>query len=185
MKSNIQAYHKIKTGAMSMVDCAFLIAVVSHDEQTDKAGELYLDHPIRVSSGLFRSGAANITGKPDASILMASVLHDVVEDTPWTLSDLRDMGICERAVELVDLMTRRDSETYAEYIGRVATDVEAATIKVADLLDNTRPARGWAPPESMVSKRYKPAFERLAPMLPASVLDGLKFQFSDSLLAVA
>jgi (p)ppGpp synthase/HD superfamily hydrolase len=66
----------------------------------------------------------------------AAYLHDVLEDTPTTVADLRAEGVSARTVALVEILTRREGETYAAFIDRVATDPSAARIKRADIGDN-------------------------------------------------
>ena len=78
---------------------AIVIAVEAHAGQKDKAGFAYVLHPLRVMMAL-----------DDPLERIAAVLHDVVEDTPWTLDDLRAAGIPEEAVRLVDFVTEREDE---------------------------------------------------------------------------
>jgi (p)ppGpp synthase/HD superfamily hydrolase len=68
--------------------------------------------------------------------MIAAVLHDVVEDSDWTLDRLRGEGFSERIINLVDLLTRRDAETYDQFIERIRMDHTAVEIKLADLEDN-------------------------------------------------
>jgi (p)ppGpp synthase/HD superfamily hydrolase len=67
---------------------------------------------------------------------MVAVLHDVVEDTPHTLEDLRRAGYPEEVVQAVDCLTRRDTETYDEFIERLKPNPLAYKVKIADLEDN-------------------------------------------------
>ncbi len=74
--------------------------------------------------------------KTDMQTVVA-YLHDVVEDSAVTLADLRDLGFDGYIVHAVDALTRRATETYAEYINRVgATDEVARAVKIADLRDH-------------------------------------------------
>ena len=67
---------------------------------------------------------------------MAAVLHDVVEDTSYTLEDLRRKGFSEAVLAAVDCLTRRGDESYEEFIERVETNPIAREVKIADLEDN-------------------------------------------------
>jgi (p)ppGpp synthase/HD superfamily hydrolase len=67
---------------------------------------------------------------------MAAVLHDVVEDTPVTLGDLRAEGFPETVVDAVEALTKRQGESYEDFILRAAANEIARTVKLADLLDN-------------------------------------------------
>jgi len=68
--------------------------------------------------------------------MMAAVLHDVVEDTDWTLERLRREGFPEEVLEAVDCLTHRDGESYEEFVERVQTNPIARQVKIADLEDN-------------------------------------------------
>jgi len=68
--------------------------------------------------------------------MMAAILHDVVEDTEWTLDKLRQAGFAEEVVLAVECLTHRGHETYDEFIARVCTNVIASKVKLADLEDN-------------------------------------------------
>jgi len=68
---------------------------------------------------------------------MAAVLHDVVEDTAWTLDALRQAGFGEAVLTAIDHLTRRDGEDYLDFVRRAARDPIAAAVKRADLLENS------------------------------------------------
>ena len=110
---------------MATLEKAILIAVEAHQGQTDKAGESYILHPLRV---MFR--VSSETEK------IAGVLHDIVEDSAWTIADLRKEGFSEGVLEVVECLTRREKEGYEEFIGRVQLNPAARNIKIADLEDN-------------------------------------------------
>ena len=67
---------------------------------------------------------------------MAAILHDTVEDTNWTLDQLRSQGYPDIVVELVSILTRVDDESYEDYIERIKNHPDAIKIKLADLEDN-------------------------------------------------
>jgi (p)ppGpp synthase/HD superfamily hydrolase len=110
---------------MSTLEHAILLAAQSHLGQVDKVGAPYILHPLRV---MMRCQS------PEA--MMAAVLHDVVEDTPVTLADLRQQGFPEAVVRAVSALTKQEGERYEAFIERVRTDPVAAEVKVADLEDN-------------------------------------------------
>ena len=68
--------------------------------------------------------------------MIAAVLHDVVEDSDWTLEQLRGEGFSEEVLQAVDCLTHRDGETYDEFITRVCASAIARQVKIADLEDN-------------------------------------------------
>jgi (p)ppGpp synthase/HD superfamily hydrolase len=109
---------------------AVAIAAEAHAGQKDKAGEPYILHPLRVMMAVT---------EPDERIVAA--LHDVVEDTPWTLEALRAEGFSCAVVDAVDALTRRDGEDYFDYVRRAAAYPIARAVKIADLRDNMNMAR--------------------------------------------
>ncbi len=111
---------------MSDIDRAVEIAVGAHKGQTDKHGQPYLLHPLRVMAML---------GTPEG--MMAGVLHDVVEDSDaWTIEALAAEGFPEAVVQAVDRLTRRAGEPYDDFIRRIQPDPLAVQVKLADLRDN-------------------------------------------------
>ncbi|WP_448560634.1 HD domain-containing protein [Trichothermofontia sp.] len=104
---------------------AVAIAALAHRDQHDQAGAPYLLHPLRL---LLRMDSE--------TAMMAAVLHDVVEDTPWTLEQLRDAGFPEAVLDAVDCLTRRSSESYDAFIERISQNPIARQVKIADLEDN-------------------------------------------------
>lgn len=137
-----------------LLHTAVSIACQAHAGQSDKQGEPYIFHVMRVA--LACEGEARVV----------ALLHDVVEDTAVTLHDLRDAGFSARMIWAVDCLTRRKDagEIYAGYIERVSFDSLAVTVKLADLADNLRPERLAAlPPEqaASLSKRYLAAYRTL------------------------
>lgn len=109
---------------------AIILAAQAHAGQVDKAGQPYVLHPLRVMLGV-----------TDPTARVVAVLHDVVEDTDVTLDDLRRGGFPPDVVDAVDLVTRRDDESYEQFIERLAPDPIARAVKLADLADNMDPAR--------------------------------------------
>ena len=70
-----------------------------------------------------------------------ALLHDVVEDTDYTLDKLIEDGFPDEIVEAVDAITRRSGEDYFVYIDRVKANALATTVKIADLEHNTDDSR--------------------------------------------
>lgn len=101
------------------------IAEDAHDGQVDKAGDAYYFHPLSVSR-MVNSNAEKAV----------AWLHDVVEDTDWTLDDLKAEGLPEYIVDAVGAITHGDDEPYGEYIARVKANPIAREVKIADLKHN-------------------------------------------------
>jgi (p)ppGpp synthase/HD superfamily hydrolase len=110
---------------MATLDDAILLAAQAHHGQADRNGQPYVLHVLRV---MFRLETEHER--------MAGVLHDVVEDTPSTLAELRALGYPEEVVAAVDCLSRRPDETYEAFIARAAANPLARRVKLADLEDN-------------------------------------------------
>ena len=110
---------------MDFVSKAHKIAEDAHDGQVDKGGDDYYFHPLAVSR-MVNSNAEKAV----------ALLHDVVEDTEWTLDDLKAEGIPEYVVEAVGLLTHDKDMPYGDYIARVKENPLARTVKIADLMHN-------------------------------------------------
>ncbi|MGB0384826.1 MAG: HD domain-containing protein [Ardenticatenaceae bacterium] len=110
---------------MSMLEEAIALAVEAHKGQVDKSGQPYILHPLRV---MFRM--------QDETARIVGVLHDVVEDSETTFDDLRQMGYNEEVIEALDGVTRREKETYEEFIDRSQQNSISRRVKLADLEDN-------------------------------------------------
>lgn len=104
---------------------AIAIAAVAHQHQLDKANAPYILHPLRMM----------LRGQTELEQMVA-VLHDVVEDSDWTLDQLRTEGFPEEVILALDCLTRRAEESYDEFIDRVLTNPLATHVKQYDLEDN-------------------------------------------------
>lgn len=131
---------------------AVMIAARAHDGQMDKGGEPYILHPLRIMLEL-----------EDATDRVVAVLHDVVEDSDWTLDDLQAEGFSGEVIAAVDAISRREGEEYMEYVQRAGAHPTARRVKLADLRDNMRQARLRVETERDRERlqRYRRAFELL------------------------
>lgn len=111
---------------MNLLERAIQIALEAHAGQKDKNGrDPYVLHPLRVMGRM----------KTEESRIVAA-LHDVVEDSPWTLEMLRAEGFSEAIVHAVDCLTKREGEDYEQFVKRAAGDPIARVVKLGDLADN-------------------------------------------------
>ena len=110
---------------MSNLEEAIALATRAHQGQTDKAGAPYILHPLRIMQRMDSEEAK-----------MVAVLHDVVEDTPVTLKELRALNFSETVVTAIDSLTRRAEESYEAFIERDKLTPLARKVKLADLDDN-------------------------------------------------
>ena len=75
-------------------------------------------------------------GQADVEAMTVAVLHDVVEDTGVGLDDIRREGFSQAVLDALSLLTHNASEPYEAYIGRIAANPLARSVKLADLQDN-------------------------------------------------
>jgi (p)ppGpp synthase/HD superfamily hydrolase len=108
---------------------AYCIADEAHTGQTDLVGERYILHPARVALNLKRKGFSS-------EVVAAAMLHDVLEDTYVTAGALQMRSIPLNVIGLVQILTHYPSESYMEYLAKVAMVPDATIIKVADMIDN-------------------------------------------------
>jgi len=139
---------------MSTLERAIEIAAEAHDGQMDKAGAPYLAHPMRMMARFLRE-------KQGTHAIIAA-LHDVVEDSNWTLDGLRDEGFTGEIVE-AGVLTRNKREAYETYLERVARHALARREQI-DLLDNMSEGRLERLPQAdrvRIRKKYSGAFYTL------------------------
>ena len=133
------------------VETARLLATQAHSGQTDKAGLPYITHPMRVAGRL---------DTPEAQVV--GWLHDTVEDTAVTLSEIEARFGPETAAA-VSAISRRDGEKWSGYLDRVAANPVARQVKISDLIDNSN--LGRIPHVTMKDvkrqTRYNKALEKL------------------------
>ncbi|MDR6962100.1 (p)ppGpp synthase/HD superfamily hydrolase [Pseudomonas brassicacearum] len=110
---------------MSILDAAIALASRVHAGQVDKAGKPYILHPLRLMM--------KFDGLEEQ---LVSLLHDVVEDGDVTLDELRELGIPETAVTAIDCLTKRQGESYDQFIARIRPNSLATKVKIADIHDN-------------------------------------------------
>lgn len=108
-----------------MLDTAMRIAAEAHAGQTDKAGQPYILHPIRLSM--------KFDNLEDKAIML---MHDVVEDSNWTIVGLFKLGVfSEYALKGIEILTHRHGHSYSQYIDDILNS-GYRKCKIADLEDN-------------------------------------------------
>jgi (p)ppGpp synthase/HD superfamily hydrolase len=110
---------------MATLGRAVAIASEAHQSQTDKAGAPYILHPLRVMQRM----------ETEAEKIVA-ILHDVVEDTDWTIERLRAEAFSEEVLTAINCLTKSDGESYDDFILRASSNSLARKVKLADLEDN-------------------------------------------------
>ena len=104
---------------------ALELAVEKHKNQTDKAGNPYILHPLHVMENV-----NNKEGK------IVAILHDIIEDTDITENYLLKIGLSKRIVDAVVALTRSEDMDYQEYIKGLSSNPLAKEVKLADLEHN-------------------------------------------------
>jgi hypothetical protein len=139
-------------GARPGLEDAIRLAVDAHRGQVDKAGAPYVLHPLRLMLSMGTS--------PER---MAAVLHDVVEDSGITLGELQRLGYPPDVVDAVDALTRREGETYEDFVERAGRSPIARAVKAADLRDNMDLSRIAEPTEKdeQRAEKYRRALAKM------------------------
>jgi (p)ppGpp synthase/HD superfamily hydrolase len=140
---------------LSQLEKAIAIALQAHEGATDKTGQAYILHPLRLMMQM-DSEEEQIT----------AVLHDVVEDSTITLEDLADAGFSKNVLEALALLTHdKGLVSYADYIVGISENPLARKVKIADLEHNMDIRRLQAPLSEADLERlskYRRAWEVLA-----------------------
>ena len=114
-----------------LINKAMQIAYDAHRGQADKAGAPYIYHPAFL--------AAQMDTEDE---IITALLHDVVEDTAVTFSDLEREGFPQQVLDAIRLLTHDDGSEYMDYVYRIKQNVLATKVKLADLRHNSNPTRG-------------------------------------------
>jgi (p)ppGpp synthase/HD superfamily hydrolase len=104
---------------------AIQVVISAFGDKIDRSGNLMVLHSLRVG----------LEGKTSDEQIVG-FLHDVIEDTALILEGLREFGFSEGQVEAIDALTRREGETYGDFILRVSKNPLAVLVKLSDLKDN-------------------------------------------------
>lgn len=98
----------------------------AHKAQTDKSGMPYVFHPFHLAEQM-----------SDENTTIVALLHDIIEDTDYTLEDLKAMGFNHEVIEAISLMTHDPKLPYMEYVAQIKKNIIAKTVKLADLKHNS------------------------------------------------
>ena len=162
----------------SIVEKAYQAAEKAHQGQTRKSGDPYITHPVAVAQILADLGIGTAG-------LAAALLHDTVEDTDYSLDQLRtDFG--EEVAMLVDGVTKLDkvkfgdtaqAETVRKMVVAMSKDIRVLVIKLADRLHN---ARTWGfVPEEKARTKAQETLEIYAPLAHRLGISTIKWELED------
>lgn len=132
---------------------AMKIAYDAHHGQLDKGGLPYVFHPWHLAEQM-----------DDEISTIAALLHDVVEDTDWTLEQLEAEGFPPESMEALRLLTHPEGQPYMEYVAGLRHNSVAVKVKLADLRHNsdfTRLSAVTAGQRARLEQKYAPAFALL------------------------
>jgi (p)ppGpp synthase/HD superfamily hydrolase len=110
---------------MGSLEKSISIALTAHSGQKDKGEGHYILHPLRLMMKM-----------DTEEEMIVSVLHDIIEDTDWTLASLKKEGFQDELLDAIEHLTRKKGESYDDFIRRVKHHPLACKIKLADLEDN-------------------------------------------------
>ncbi|QYF74981.1 bifunctional (p)ppGpp synthetase/guanosine-3',5'-bis(diphosphate) 3'-pyrophosphohydrolase [Cryobacterium sp. PAMC25264] len=163
---------------LSIIERAYTAAESAHEGQKRRSGEPYITHPVAVAQILADLGIGPKT-------VAAALLHDTVEDTDYTLDQLRaDFG--DEITMLVDGVTKLDkvkygdstqAETVRKMIVAMSKDIRVLIIKLADRLHNAR-TWGFVPAESAIRKATE-TLEIYAPLAHRLGIQTIKWELED------
>ena len=163
---------------LAEVERAFTAAELAHRGQERKSGDPYITHPIAVAEILAELGL-------DAETIMAALLHDTVEDTSYTLEQIRkDFG--SEVGSLVDGVTKLDKLTYgptaeAETVRKMVVamskDIRVLVIKLADRLHNARTWKFIAP--ETAARKARETLDIYAPLAHRLGMNAIKWELED------
>jgi guanosine-3',5'-bis(diphosphate) 3'-pyrophosphohydrolase len=163
---------------LSLIERAFEVAAGAHAGQKRRSGDPYITHPVAVAAILAELGMTPPT-------LAAALLHDTVEDTNYTLAQLRkDFG--EEVAMLVDGVTKLDKVTYGDaaqaetvrkMVVAMSRDIRVLVIKLADRLHN---ARTWRyVPQASAARKARETLEIYAPLAHRLGMNTIKWELED------
>lgn len=109
-----------------MTKKALKLCFNAHKDQLDKSGLPYVFHPFHLADQM-----------NDENTTIVALLHDIVEDTDYTLKDLCEMGFNEEVLGAIELMTHGDDVPYMDYVAKIKENPIAKKVKLADLRHNS------------------------------------------------
>lgn len=182
------SYRTLSKEDKKLIRNAFDIAVDAHKEQRRKSGEAYIFHPIAVAKIV-----ASEIGL-DSTSIAAALLHDVVEDTDYTLADIEQM-FGETVARIVDGLTKishlstdknnsLQAENFRKMLLTLNEDIRVIIIKIADRLHNMQ-TMGAMPPNKQVKIAsetlyiYAPLAHRIGMYNIKSELEDLSLKYTE------
>lgn len=175
---------RVDENQMDLMHNAYGFAAFAHKDQLRKSGEPYISHPVAVA----RIVAEEL--ELGANPVMAAFLHDVVEDCPYTIDDIRER-FGDDVAFLVGVVTKQKKAKYdqskqvdnfRQILSSVQYDVRAILVKLADRLHNMRTLSSMRPDKQMkiaseTDYFYAPLANRLGLYNVKTELENLSFRY--------
>lgn len=175
---------RVSAEDMTKILAAFELAREAHAEQKRKSGEPYIIHPIAVATIV----AEEL--KLGANPVIAAFLHDVVEDTAYTIDDIRQR-FGDDVAFLVNVVTKKSTDhyeiskqvdNYKQMLNSIHYDIRALLVKLADRLHNMRTLNSMRPDKQMkiageTDFFYAPLANRLGLYNVKIELENLSFRY--------
>ena len=129
----------------TMTKKAMKISYQAHKDQVDKSGIPYIFHPIHLAEQM----------ETEETVIVA-LLHDVVEDTEWSINALEQQGFSKDIIDALALLTHHDEIEYLDYIRKIkySSNQYAKIVKIADLKHNSDLSR-FDYFDEEISKRFE------------------------------
>lgn len=175
---------RVSAEDMTRLRDAYEFAKMAHSAQKRKTGEPYILHPIAVATIVAEELLM------EANVVMAAFLHDVVEDTPYTIDDIKK-SFGDDVAFLVDVVTKKKKQKYDEskqvdnyrqMLNSIQYDIRALLIKLADRMHNMRTLSSMPADKQMkiageTDYFYAPLANRLGLYNIKTELENLSFKF--------
>lgn len=105
---------------------ALKLCFEAHKNQLDKTGLPYVFHPFHLAEQM-----------KDENTTIVALLHDVVEDTEYTIEAIKSFGFNDEVIEAISLLTHDEKVPYLEYVLKLKSNPIAKAVKLADLMHNS------------------------------------------------
>lgn len=113
-----------------MTKKALRLSFDAHKDQVDKSGMPYVYHPFHLAEQMDSEETVTV-----------ALLHDVVEDTDYTMEDMIAMGFPKSVTDALALMTHDRAVPYMDYVAKIKANPIATAVKLADLRHNSDTSR--------------------------------------------
>mgnify|MGYP003442121094 FL=1 len=160
----LKKYTRVNTSEdyINMTPDVYRLVSMAHRGQLDKGEQPYIQHLVRVSQA-----------QPNLRLQLIALAHDIIEDTETSREELYDVGFDFIDIEVIRTLTKNKDESYDDYIDRVSKNIDAISIKMADLKDNMNITRlKDLVPEKIIPSliKYAQAYRKLQSIIGNSVV---------------